>query len=118
MQKMNFGEALEALKAGKKVKRKSWDTFLFIKTDDYSRFPVIYTDISQQEPKIYDPHQDDLLAEDWVVVSPSKMTFEEAIEAVKNGKTVRHVLCDDVFGYIYYYLTPESLAAKAWVIVD
>ena len=65
---MNFGEALEALKAGKKVRRREWDAFLFIKEDEDYPFPVIYVDVEFLEPKTYTPHPDDLFAEDWVIV--------------------------------------------------
>jgi hypothetical protein len=68
MQKMNFGEALEALKAGKKVRRREWDSFLFIKEDEDYPFPVIYVDVEFLELETYTPQHDDLLAEDWVIV--------------------------------------------------
>lgn len=40
--------------------------------------------------KYYTPSMDDILAEDWYVVKNEKLhTFEEAVVALKNGKTIQ-----------------------------
>lgn len=80
---MNFGEALEALKAGKKVARKGWNgKGIFIELqvpDENSKMthPYIYIDTTGLQtdnpdaPKDRVPwlaSQTDMLAEDWIVV--------------------------------------------------
>ena len=80
---MNFGEALEALKAGKKVARKGWNgKGIFIELqlpDEHSKMtsPYIYIDTTGLQtnnpdaPKSRVPwlaSQTDMLAEDWQVV--------------------------------------------------
>ena len=111
---MNFGEALEALKAGKKVRRREWDAFLFIKEDEDYPFPVIYVDVECLEPKTYTPQHDDLLAEDWVVVLPRKVTFDAAINALKGGSSVHYT---HINGWPII-LSPECLVGEEWIIVE
>lgn len=80
---MNFGEAIEALKEGKKVKRKGWNgkgIFIELQTpDENSKMtqPYIYIDTLGLEttnpdaPKGRVPwlaSQTDMLAEDWIIV--------------------------------------------------
>ncbi|MCA6392168.1 MAG: DUF2829 domain-containing protein [Cytophagales bacterium] len=68
MQKVNFGEAIEALKAGKKVKRSEWDDFLVIGEPKDYPFPVIFIKIAYSGTRDYFASSDDLLAEDWVIL--------------------------------------------------
>ena len=68
MQKVNFGKAIEALQAGKKVKRSEWDDFLVIGEPKDYPFPVIFIDVEYLGKKDYVPSSDDLLAEDWVIL--------------------------------------------------
>lgn len=82
---MKFGQALEALKAGKKVKRKVWGGYWFIqKMTAYRTYEVIEGFLDAKidfetemiVAKLKDnggyapaqPYQADLLAEDWEVV--------------------------------------------------
>lgn len=80
---MNFGNAIEALKAGSKVKRKGWNgNGIFIQLqvpDEHSKMtqPYIYIDTlglqttNPNAPKGRVPwlaSQTDMLAEDWEVV--------------------------------------------------
>lgn len=79
---MNFGNAIELLKQGKRVKRKGWNgrgIFLELQTpDEYSKMthPYIYIDTTGLEtsnpnaPKDRVPwlaSQTDMLSEDWVL---------------------------------------------------
>ena len=78
---MNFGQAIEELKAGRRCWRKGWNgKGIFIelqRPDEYSKmsFPYIYIDTSgldttnEDAPKGLVPwlaSQTDMLAEDWV----------------------------------------------------
>lgn len=76
MQKVNFGEAIAALKAGKKVKRLEWDDFLVIQESEDCPFPIIFIDIEYVGRKVYAPRPDDLLEEDWIILEekPCKQT--------------------------------------------
>lgn len=80
---MNFGEAIEALKDGKKVARKGWNgKGIFIELqvpDDYSKMthPYIFIDTTglmtenKEAPKDRVPwlaSQTDMLSNDWKVV--------------------------------------------------
>lgn len=79
---MNFGNAIELLKQGKRVKRKGWNgrgIFLELQTpDEYSKMthPYIYIDTTGLDtsnpnaPKDRVPwlaSQTDMLSEDWVL---------------------------------------------------
>ncbi|GAB7387365.1 hypothetical protein BSNK01_12010 [Bacillaceae bacterium] len=79
---LNFGEALEALKQGKKVKRKQWGGYWFIPQvhvtiQDKERTgyevallkPLIVARLKDDEGYVSaQPYQVDLLAEDWEVI--------------------------------------------------
>lgn len=80
---MNFGQALEALKAGSKVARKGWNgKGIFIelqRPDEYSKMthPYIFIDTTglqtdnSDAPKNRVPwlaSQTDLLSEDWEII--------------------------------------------------
>lgn len=63
---MTFGEALEAIKIGKMVRRRFWDlAYLYL---NHNR---IYIDESPYECKgqLWKAHHDDLLCNDWEIVS-------------------------------------------------
>lgn len=79
---MNFGEAIQALKQGKRVKRKGWNgkgIFIELQTpDEFSKmtYPYIYIDTTglltdnPEAPKNRVPwlaSQTDMLAEDWII---------------------------------------------------
>ena len=71
---MNFGEAIQAMKDGKRVRRKGWENGTWI-TVDYiaSCQPYISPYISLGRDNSFDGHkpwypsQEDMLAEDWEI---------------------------------------------------
>lgn len=71
---MNFGQALEELKAGKSISRKGWngpDQFLKLqKPDENSKMtlPYIYITTVQHDLVPWLASQTDLLSDDWVIV--------------------------------------------------
>jgi Protein of unknown function (DUF2829) len=74
---MNFGQALEALKQGKKVKRRHWGGYWYkthVEVPDHEFDNVSYVTpmiIAKLKDGGYAPattYQEDLLAEDWEVV--------------------------------------------------
>jgi hypothetical protein len=67
---MNFGEAIQAMKDGKRVCRKEWKTvWLAINNLEYARPSFIYycKDNSIDEYPVWYPKQEDMLAEDWEI---------------------------------------------------
>lgn len=69
---MNFGEAIQAMKDGKRVRRsrKGWETvWLAINNLEYARPSFIYycKDNSIDEYPVWYPKQEDMLAEDWEI---------------------------------------------------
>ena len=61
---MNFGEAIQAMKDGKRVLRTDWENkWLAINNLKYG-YPFVYC--CQDNPVWY-PNQEDMLAEDWEV---------------------------------------------------
>lgn len=67
---MNFGEAIQAMKDGKRVRRKEWkNTWLAINNLEYARPSFIYycKDNSIDEYPVWYPKQEDMLAEDWEI---------------------------------------------------
>lgn len=67
---MNFGEALKAMKDGKRVCRKKWkNKWLAINNLKYGYPLFVYfcKDNSIDEYPVWYPSQDDMLAEDWAI---------------------------------------------------
>ena len=67
---MNFGEAIQAMKDGKRVCRKGWKTvWLAINNLEYGRSSFIYycKDNSIDEYPVWYPNQEDMLADDWEI---------------------------------------------------
>lgn len=67
---MNFGEALQAMKDGKRVCRKGWkNKWLAINILKYGYPLYVYfcKDNSIDEYPVWYPGQDDMLAEDWEI---------------------------------------------------
>ena len=67
---MNFGQAIEALKAGDRVARTGWNgrgMWLALQRDMYSkmRLPYIYMSTAQGDLVPWLASQTDMLAEDW-----------------------------------------------------
>lgn len=71
---MNFGQAIEALKSGKKVARKGWNgknMYLELqRPDEHSKMtlPYIYMRTAQGDFVPWLASQTDMLSEDWVTV--------------------------------------------------
>lgn len=65
---MDFGKALEALKAGKKVTRTAWESdhaFLVKFHEEESDKDLLGWSSDNHPQQVYHPSADDLLAEDW-----------------------------------------------------
>lgn len=74
---MNFGEAIQAMKEGKRVRRKDWKNDIWITVDylTYNQPPYISLgrDNSFDGHKTWIPRMEDMLAEDWEIkAEPSK----------------------------------------------
>lgn len=71
---MNFGQAIEALKSGKKVARKGWNGknmhLELQRPDEHSKMtlPYIFMYTAQGDNVPWLASQTDMLAEDWVTV--------------------------------------------------
>lgn len=70
---MNFGQAIEALKAGKRVRRSGWNGkgmwLALQRPDEHSKMtlPYIYMSTVQENLVPWLASQTDVLAEDWEV---------------------------------------------------
>jgi hypothetical protein len=69
---LTFGEALEALKKGKKVARATWGGYwfydqLWVNVHDMTE-PMLIAKLKTGEYVPAQPYQQDLLAEDWRIV--------------------------------------------------
>ena len=87
---LNFIEAVKAANFGKNIKRKGKDTIFHsvaLKTHTEFRFAGCQMEV--------DFTMEDYLAEDWEIVPdpdpPKMMTFQEAMEKVQEGKSVRRL---------------------------
>ena len=73
---MNFGEAIQAMKDGKRVRRKDWENDTWI-TVDYIASCTTYISLGRDNSfdghKTWIPRTDDMLAEDWEIkLEPQK----------------------------------------------
>ena len=73
-ERMNFGEAIEAMKKGKRVRRKDWENDTWITIDYIASCPPFVSsyislgrDNSFDGHKTWNPSQEDMLAEDWEI---------------------------------------------------
>jgi hypothetical protein len=67
---MNFGEAIQAMKDGKCVRRKGWEAWLAINNLEYSRPSFIYQGIDNSaydKGHPWTPTQSEMLADDWEI---------------------------------------------------
>ncbi len=69
---MNFGQALEALKKGKKVYRSDWDGVMWLELEVPNLFnimtaPYIYIEYTDGSRYPWTPSQTALFAEDWYI---------------------------------------------------
>jgi len=76
---LNFGQAIEALKQGKKISREVWGGYWVLdiisnpmKDKNFSQEPMIYayTKYNKIHPAI--AYQPDILAEDWFIITVDK----------------------------------------------
>jgi hypothetical protein len=69
---LTFGEALEALKKGKKITRATWAGYWFYEQPQLNVHdmmePMIIAKLKTGEYVSAQPYQQDLLAEDWRIV--------------------------------------------------
>ena len=70
---MNFGQAIEMLKSGKKVAREGWNGKMYLelqRPDEHSKMtlPYIYMRTAQGDFVPWLASQTDMLSEDWVTV--------------------------------------------------
>lgn len=71
---MNFGEAIAALKQGKKVKRAAWLGYWYM--SEFLGTPTIVAKLRHNEGYApAQPYQADLLADDWQVIQGSTAGF-------------------------------------------
>lgn len=94
---MNFKDAIEQAKLGKKIKRPEWgvDIHLTIINDQVKAF--------RREAVAYSYEIDTLLKYKWVIYdefTPSEMNFFEALAVLKQGKKIRMVGGMDDDSYI------------------
>ena len=130
---LNFSEAVHAAKeTGRRIRRASWlnKGFVIRLCKDDDRYYTIC-----DEPHIFVQAEFD--ANDWEVVPnpPKPMTFQEAMEKVREGKSVRRLQWVNDFicrhndmphatlhvGKMHtehYVPTFNSIAATDWVIVE
>ena len=107
---MNFGEAIEAMRDGKRVCRKDWENkWLAINNLEYDRPSFIYycKDNSIDEYPVWYPNQEDMLTDDWEIKpEPQKanndmkgllylslMMFFFALENLHNEKDTYSPFC-------------------------
>lgn len=73
---MNFGEAIQAMKDGKRVRRKGWTTvWLAINNLEYGRPSFIYLGVDNSaydKGHPWTPNQTEMMAEDWEIKPESQ----------------------------------------------
>ena len=69
---MNFGQAVDALKQGKKVARSQWFGYWFIKQIVPFDEPVIIAFCKDGYNRVATAYQEDILAEDWRILYDHK----------------------------------------------
>lgn len=83
---MNFKEAFQELKNGKRLTRTGWEQKNFLRMDDNGE---IQNFIIHMEPYLYD--QSIILSEGWIIKDGNpdqKMPFLSALEAIKVGSSI------------------------------
>jgi len=117
---MNFIEALELAKQGKKIRIKTWEnTSFYIRLEKNVLHGI--NDYEFRSFKI-----DEYMSLDWELYKekPKLHTFEEALVAYKNGCTIHR---DNVYPDNTYnisdknhpcFFRKQDILAKDWVILD
>lgn len=97
---MNFSDALELVKRGKRLRRTWWAADVWIelaRAPDYDNVPYIYK-LGQWHSAAWTPKRNDLFARDWVICDEQKEQTERKEETmdfemhVKMGSFVRDVV--------------------------
>jgi hypothetical protein len=66
---LSFGQALEALERGHRVKRASWGGYWFLQELSQLDQPTIVAVLAETEDRVpAQPYQSDLLAKDWMII--------------------------------------------------
>lgn len=115
---MNFIEAVKLLKLDKNIKimRRNKDYEITLTDKGYLDAGSKYS--------YFVPVIDDILAEDWYVVKDEKLhTFEEAIVAFKNGKTIKRKATQTHYNTNRWppemaLISTQDLIANDWIIID
>lgn len=83
---MTFGQAMEAVRLGEKVRRRSWSVSTYVYLEVYTSGPVrsqvmqrmlweqIHRDQARTMEYTYQPNQLDMAAEDWAIVEEGGQT--------------------------------------------
>lgn len=113
---MNFIEAVKLLQLDKNVKLMRRSGYSSITIDIDGVFRINYW-------SNYKPSIDDILADDWYVVTNEKLhTFEEAFKALKEGATVHRYNKKFVYSldskHSFALLVKADILADDWVIID
>ncbi|WP_210519892.1 Thoeris anti-defense Tad2 family protein [Hymenobacter terricola] len=106
---MNFGQALEALKAGECVKRAIWKGYWFM--DSIKGSPLIVAKLRNEEGFAgAQPYQADMLATDWEIVHLPQEAFGPKLDATVYPSEVRSIAVrhDDTYGGAHTYLLQKS----------
>jgi hypothetical protein len=114
---MNFIEAVKLLELDENIKlmRRSKDVTIF------SRYGTLMGKQGHTGFKLFIK---DILAEDWYVVKYEKLhSFEEAIVAFKNGKTIKRKATQTHYNTDRWppemaLLSTQDLIANDWIIID
>lgn len=119
---MNFIEAVKLLKLDKdiKIKRRNFDFQITSDTLGICTLDFAIEDV------ISNPIVETILAEDWYVVKDEKLhTFEEAIEALKKGKTISSLSVNERATFVLKYnisgvclFGKDHILANDWIIID
>jgi len=109
------------------VKLQQLDKNTRIKRRDYTctyRADLLNTVIINDKFEVFTPTIDDILAEDWYVVKDEKLhTFEEAIVAFKNGKTIKRKATQTHYNTDRWppemaLISTQDLIANDWLIIN
>lgn len=88
---MNFIEAVKlGSENGKKIKRDYW-TCRYINFIDFGNELELVLSTAKELREKYTPTSTDIIADDWEIYKekPKTVTFQEAFQALRNGKTIK-----------------------------
>ena len=117
---MKFAEAIKLLKLDKDIKIKRRNSDFQITSDTLGICTLDFA----IEDVISNPIVEAMLAEDWYVVKDEKLhTFEEAIVAFKNGKTIKRKATQTHYNTDRWppemaLISTQDLMANDWIIID